>query len=71
MPRAKTKSSGVRDAHAAEKKHGKTTIASLHGGRVQSRRQRARGLRNRAPKCASRGGRRDSSLGRQHRRSDT
>ncbi len=34
------------------------------------RRQRARGPRNRTPKCASRGGRRDRRLGRQHRRSN-
>jgi hypothetical protein len=41
MPRTKTKTATVRDAHAAEKKNGKKSIASLRGGRVQSRRQRA------------------------------
>jgi hypothetical protein len=39
MPRTKTKTATVREAHVAEKKHGKKSIASLHGGRVQSRRQ--------------------------------
>jgi hypothetical protein len=37
MPRTKTKTTTVRDAHAARKKNGKKAIASLHGGRVQSR----------------------------------
>jgi hypothetical protein len=44
MPRTKTKTESVRDAHGAEKKNGKKSIASLRGGRVQSRRQRACGL---------------------------
>jgi hypothetical protein len=70
MPRTKMKTATVREAHVAEKKDGKKSIPSLHGGRVQSRRQRACGLRNWAPKCPSCGSRRDSSLGRQHRRSD-
>jgi len=37
MPRTKMKTTTVREAHVAEKKHGKKWIASLHGGRVQSR----------------------------------
>jgi hypothetical protein len=41
MPRAKTKTTTVRDAHVAETKNGKQLIASLRGGRVQSRCQDA------------------------------
>jgi hypothetical protein len=43
MLRTQTKTVTVRDAHAVEKKNGKKSIASLRGGRVQSRRQRACG----------------------------
>ena len=43
MPRTKMKTATVREAHVAEKKDGKKSIPSLHGGRVQSRRQRAHG----------------------------
>jgi hypothetical protein len=39
MPRTKTKTATARDEHAAEKKNVKKAIASLHGGRVQSRKQ--------------------------------
>jgi hypothetical protein len=71
MPRTKMKTATVREAHVAEKKDGKKSIPSLRGGRVQSRRQRARGLRNWIPKERRDGSRRVGKLGRRCPRSDT